>query len=538
MLFTLPWWWAGGRWRRLWLLLPLWGLAAFFLFNIWYHRVFYDFIPASSVFNTKCFNSLVFTTIPSLIRWRDWLVITILIITTIAIFWPIRGSSPRGLNRSLRILGTSLSIIGFGTMQVYLHHQTTQEVKKNPLFDDSQPLNLYTQKFTSTLKIELASLGVPVYLLKNTVLYFYESYIGSLTPSEIESINSFISSEKLNIPSSNHDKNLILIIVESLNGDAIGKIVDGRSITPTLDSLRDTAECLIIDSLICQIKDGGSSDGQLMYNTGLLPLKSGAASLLFGTNDFPGLPKILNFKESIELICEMPRVWNHTATTLAFGYDTLISLSSSNADLDKDFDRRVFFKATKELQKLKRPFLATITTLSMHRPFKDEAVEDVTALVPLPEMERHYYNSLHYFDTHLGEFITWLRQVGIYNQSIIVIVGDHEVTFNNDKDLSTVGCYILNGGIKGHVAYPVGQIDLYPTLLTLLGYQNNSWKGLGSSIFEGPRPVRDRRGRLYLPKEETQDDINRCFRAWEVSDTIIRSDYFRTYESYLPKIPH
>lgn len=47
-------------------------------------------------------------------------------------------------------------------------------------------------------------------------------------------------------------------------------------------------------NIVPQVKEGCSNDGQLLTNTGLLPLDKGVSSMLFGDrNIYPSLPRIL-----------------------------------------------------------------------------------------------------------------------------------------------------------------------------------------------------------------------------------------------------
>ena len=70
----------------------------------------------------------------------------------------------------------------------------------------------------------------------------------------------------------------------------------------------------------------------------------------------------------------------------------------------------------------------------------------------------------------------------------------------------------INGNINiTDIAY---QMDIYPTILHLIGCEDYYWKGFGVNLLDSVarknRPI-------------TEDE------AFELSDKIIRADYFRTY---------
>ncbi|MDE6037290.1 MAG: hypothetical protein K2G05_03410, partial [Duncaniella sp.] len=58
----------------------------------------------------------------------------------------------------------------------------------------------------------------------------------------------------------NRDENLIMILVESLNADYIGRNADHGDITPTLSSLLAAEGTISNLNIITQTGEGGSSD--------------------------------------------------------------------------------------------------------------------------------------------------------------------------------------------------------------------------------------------------------------------------------------
>jgi phosphoglycerol transferase MdoB-like AlkP superfamily enzyme len=74
-----------------------------------------------------------------------------------------------------------------------------------------------------------------------------------------------------------------------------------------------------------------------------------------------------------------------------------------------------------------------------------------------------------------------------------------------------------------------GQIDIYPTLLALMGCDNYYWKGLGKSIFSDNPPVFavDEYGNLFGDASKaTEAEIAHSKGAWSISDLMIRKKYF------------
>lgn len=106
-------------------------------------------------------------------------------------------------------------------------------------------------------------------------------YNPALLESDWESIENFILEDRGTLPEqykvafkANSKKRLIMIIVESLSSHVINKSVNGESVTPFLDSLINNNGTIYFPNIVTQVKNGSSSDGQLMYNTGLYPMRS------------------------------------------------------------------------------------------------------------------------------------------------------------------------------------------------------------------------------------------------------------------------
>lgn len=96
--------------------------------------------------------------------------------------------------------------------------------------------------------------------------------------------------------------------------------------TPFLDSLARDTSVICFPHVLPQVKDGRSSDAQLLLNTGLLPIETGAAASLYGsTNTYPSLPKALARKgyASASFICDSRSYWNQEATTKSYGFGAL-----------------------------------------------------------------------------------------------------------------------------------------------------------------------------------------------------------------------
>ena len=118
---------------------------------------------------------------------------------------------------------------------------------------------------------------------------------------------------------------------------------------------------------------------------------------------------------------------------------------------------------------------------------------------------------------------------------MLVIVNDHSEMVDDapngrpsiDREGDKCVCLIINSGQNGMINGPVGQIDVFPTLIELLGASDGHWNGLGNSMLRG-----DVTSVAMSPSELRGSGplVNRQKQAWNISDKIITSRWFEPRE--------
>lgn len=91
---------------------------------------------------------------------------------------------------------------------------------------------------------------------------------------------------------------------------------------------------------------------------------------------------------------------------------------------------------------------------------------------------------------------------------------------------------LVNSPVAGHREGVMGQVDMYPTLLNLLGLDDYEWKGLGQSVLS---PEYHGLAISSMTNEVLGDTTSvssavteHLRRARTMSDGMIRSNYLRT----------
>ncbi len=295
-------------------------------------------------------------------------------------------------------------------------------------------------------------------------------------------------------------KNIIFILVESYLSVSSDFIIKVQEITPNLNRLRHDKSVYYNGHMHPNVSIGESSDGQLIYMGGLLPLRSDITVTKTKKNRFIGLPeqikKLFPNLASYTLIPTNPTLWEQQAMTEAYGFDMLYSTVDYQKDIkdnkNGDYlnDEMIFKYAAMKDQLTISPFFSLILTFSMHQPYNSYEehgfhIKDDS----LPEKYKNYLINCHYTDMQIGKYLDFLKERNLYDNSIIIIASDHDA---RPKYIDMEGIvkpeiplYIINGGIDTSKAWngECNQLDVYTTILDVMGIDCN-WRGLGHTLLK------------------------------------------------------
>jgi arylsulfatase A-like enzyme len=117
----------------------------------------------------------------------------------------------------------------------------------------------------------------------------------------------------------------------------------------------------------------------------------------------------------------------------------------------------------------------------------------------LHNMRNRYFNALHYTDYQIGRMIQFLKESGLYEQSLIIVTGDHGQSFHehgstchantlyNETALTPVVIKTPQGAPELTVRKSPELIDLAPSILDILGLPPHA-SFQGQSLF-APNPI-------------------------------------------------
>ncbi len=524
ILLTFGFWLITPKWRWI-IVFPTIFVSIFFLINIWYFRFWHDLLPVSCLTMTENINGLLLNSIWGLLSWSD----AIFIICPFLVFAAIsRHKKARPTDKSkTNIKACALLLLCFIMAQAAIS-ESGRRWQQNEL-NVQQSLQSYTKERVLAQPYRadhyFKNNGLIIHIGRMLTMPHELKHLSiRLSDEDKQSVARYITHSNQDFHSkdfaANKDKNIILIIAESLNAEVINRRVNNREITPTLNSLIKTDGTLYATSLESQIRESSSGDGQMIYNSGILPLEVGATPLhLTYKVKLHPLASQLNRNIVAAVFAGEATAWKEQQNFQNYGFARISSnRESTNELLSIGSDAAMFNRGNSLLANAQEPFFLEFITESMHIPFNDKGVHGHNWIFDdksLSHEEANYYRMCTYFDHHLNSFIDFLKEKGLYDNTILIIASDHSQNLATasanriDNDKMPIVFIATNTGTTKHISKPVGQIDVFPTILQIAGVENPEFAGVGTSMLDSVRTT----------------DMKA---AQKISELILRGNYFGT----------
>lgn len=392
-------------------------------------------------------------------------------------------------------------------------------------------------------------------------------------------------------------RNVIYIHLESFQQFLIDyklKVDDKEyEVTPFLNSLYHSKETFAFSNVFNQVKAGKTSDAETMIETGLFGLNQGSFMVNYGgTNTQQAAPFILSkngYNSSAVFHGNAGSFWNRNTAYKQWGYNYFFDASyftkqnSSNSFQYGLNDKYMLKDSIKYLERLQQPFYTKFITVSNHYPYTTSLSGDDLGF-PLAKTQDEtingYFATGNYLDSSIKAFFDYLKESGLYKNSIIVLYGDHYGISNSrnpalapllGKNSETWSSYdnamlqrvpymvVVPGMDKGGIIDTYGgEIDMLPTLEHLLGIESNKFLQVGQDMLS---PDHDQivafrsanyfvtpeytsySGRTYYtktgeeitnPDEKTKEELDKIREAanlqLKISDSIQTGDLLRFFK--------
>ncbi|MGO1818952.1 MAG: LTA synthase family protein [Senegalia sp. (in: firmicutes)] len=373
---------------------------------------------------------------------------------------------------------------------------------------------LYLLNFRGNSTYAYNNYGVFTYHIYDVYTNFLNKSEKNLTASELkESINTFSANDKEKNKKRYNgiakDKNIIVVQFESLNDFLINKEYKDQEITPNINKLI-SKDSIYFNNFYQQVGPGNTSDAEFVLSTSLFPSDELSIFNHYNNNYYYTLQKILkenNYSTHV-FHGNDKEFWSRDKMYPKLGIDEFISLEDFDYE-KKDIinlglnDVDFFNQTVNHMKEFNKPFYSTVINITSHHPY-----EIPKELKELKIDDQHkntlfanYIESINYSDRAFGEFIQRLKEEGLYEESIIILYGDHSGVYpTGDKSEEYMKEFLGNdyefdeymnipliinlpqSGLEETNEIVGGEIDLMPTILNLLGIDNNKGKRFGSDL--------------------------------------------------------
>nr|WP_249222045.1 LTA synthase family protein [Planococcus sp. MSAK28401] len=464
--------------------------------NVAFYRFFTDFITLPVLFQTNNFGDLGSSAAAS-IYFSDILYFADVIVIFLAIqFLPVKAVQAKvpARRKSYFVLSAAVLFLNLG------------------LAEAERP-QLLTRSFDREMLVK--NLGVYNY-------HLYDVYIQSKSQaqrafadsSELTEVNSHVRTQQVE-PSEDMNgiaegKNLIVVTLESLQSFTINEQMNGETITPFLNSLTEDEDTIYFPNFYHQTGLGKTADSEFLLENSLYPLGGSAAFFTHAGNTYHSMAEKLGdngYSTNVQH-ANNKSFWNRDMMYESLGIDEFLDIQSYEVGEGQAVnwgmkDIPFFKQSVQHMTDMPQPFYSRMITLTNHHPFtldpEDKLIEEFDSN---SGTLNRYFQTTRYLDEAVKELFQELKDNGLYEDSIIVLYGDHygisenhnaamaqylgrDITPYESAQLQRVPFFVhIPGYGEGYTDEEIGgQIDMRPTLLNMLGVDSATDVQFGSDLF-------------------------------------------------------
>ncbi|MDR1245860.1 MAG: LTA synthase family protein [Clostridiales Family XIII bacterium] len=394
-------------------------------------------------------------------------------------------------------------------------------------------------------------------------LYHLGDVLKSLSREEISATNArdyFLAAgvyetlEKDEYFGAARDKNIIIVQLESFQNMAVGAYYNGEEITPRINAWMREDGMLYFDRFYQQVASGNTSDAEFAVKNSNIGTVESYTNQIYDENYFRGLPRLLSEAGYRTMVMHGydRSFWNRENMYETEGIDRFYS----DADYVNDriegigggnisgISDEAFYRQSVDILEEERKtglFFSMIISLSSHHPFN--LPDELREIGILPEDQGstfgNYVNSVRYADRCFGGFIDQLKENGLYDDSLLIVYGDHQGLIKSDEYAARwLGRYdydiMMNIPLLIHIpgskasarvlSAAGGQIDILPTAAWLLGFETLDTLYLGQNLLKASEGFVPEKAHLLKGSfikgdvifEMSRDGVFENSRAWNI----------------------
>ena len=305
-------------------------------------------------------------------------------------------------------------------------------------------------------------------------------------------------------------KNVIIVQLESVQEFVINKTINGKEITPNINKFIN--ENIEFSNMFMQ-SYSTTADSEFSTVTSLYPMENGMSYSRYYSNKYDDIFTMFKNEgyDTSYMHGNYGYFWNRGNVYKSFGVNHL-ELKDEFEDTSEEImgylsDELLYKQAVEKMKSYNMPFFSYIVSASSHTAFTLDGLQDESKInIDVGKYKDtffgNYLESVNYADYAFGIFINELKKADLYDDSVILIYGDHNGIYMyndemldflqqtnpnlNDVDIKLnyirVACGMRIPGVKNlTIEKPVNKLDIKPTFEYLTGGQ--SGVSLGTNMF-------------------------------------------------------
>ena len=305
-------------------------------------------------------------------------------------------------------------------------------------------------------------------------------------------------------------KNIIILQLESVQEFVVNKTINGKEITPNINKFIN--ENIEFSNMYMQ-SYSSTADSEFSTVTSLYPMENGMSYSRYYSNKYDDIFTMFKNEgyDTSYMHGNYGYFWNRENVYKSFGVNHLELKDSFYATSENIMgylsDELLYKQAVEKLKTYNMPFFSYIVSASSHTGFTLDGLEDRNKInIDVGKYKEtffgNYLESVNYADYAFGIFIEELKKANLYDDTIILIYGDHNGIdmYNeemldflkqtnpnlNDVDIKLnyikVACGMKIPGIENlEIEKPVNKLDIEPTFEYLIN--GKAGVSLGTNMF-------------------------------------------------------
>lgn len=407
-------------------------LALILYGNVAFYRFYNDFVTLPVLFQTSNFGELG-TSAAAIINWIDILYFVDVFIIFIALKYlpKVQNVTPvrKDARKAYFVLATAVLFLNLG------------------LAETERP-QLLTRAFDRELLVK--NIGTYNYHLYDIYVQSKSSAQRALADgSELVEVSNYVRANQaepnVQMFGKYEGRNVIAVSLESLQTFVINNEMNGEVITPFLNSLTQDKDTYYFNNFYHQTGLGKTSDSEFIFENSLFGLGRGAVFFTHGENTYNSFAERLGENDYYTNVMHANNksFWNRDMIYNSFNLDNFYDIESYNVNDENSVnwglkDIPFFEQSTALMKEMPQPFYSRLITLTNHYPFYLDP-EDVM----INEFNSNsgtlnrYFQTVRYLDESVKVFFEDLKEQGLYENSIIVMYGDHYgISENHNKAMA------------------------------------------------------------------------------------------------------